>query len=165
LHHTPSPEESLKALAQLLRPGGVFMFYVYRKKGPIREFTDDFVRERLRDVPPEEAWRRLEPLTTLGKVLGDLNIEIEIPKTIDLLDIPAGRINLQRLFYWHVMKLYYRQEYNLDEMNHVNFDWYTPLYAHRQTPDQVRAWCADNGLIIEREVVEPPGITILARRN
>jgi arsenite methyltransferase len=165
LHHTPSPEASLKELVRLLRPGGLFMFYVYRKKGPIREFTDDFLRERLRDVPPDEAWQRLEPLTRLGKLLGDLDIEIELPESIELLGIPAGRISLHRLFYWHVMKLYYRKEYTLDEMNHVNFDWYTPHYAHRQTPEQVRAWCAESGLSIEREVVELPGITILARRN
>ena len=28
-----------------LKPGGRILFYVYRKKGPIREFTDDYVRE------------------------------------------------------------------------------------------------------------------------
>ena len=35
LHHTPSPEASLQALTRLLKPGGRFMFYVYRTKGPI----------------------------------------------------------------------------------------------------------------------------------
>jgi SAM-dependent methyltransferase len=164
LHHTPSTETALKGLVRLLRPGGLYMFYVYRRKGPIREFTDDYLRERLRDLAPEEAWRQLEPLSKLGKLLGDLNIEIDVPEAIELLEVPAGRINLQRFFYWHVMKLYYRPDYTLDEMNHVNFDWYTPQYAHRQTEQEVRAWCAESGLVIEREVVEPPGITIVARK-
>ncbi len=165
LHHTASTEASLKGLVRFLRSGGRFMFYVYRKKGPIREFTDDYLRQLLANSDPEEAWRRLEPLTKLGKVLGDLNIEVDVPEDIDLLDIPAGRINLQRLFYWHVMKLYYRPEYTLDEMTHVNFDWYMPQYAHRQTVEQVRSWCADAGLDIEREVVDLPGITIVARKK
>ena len=119
----------------------------------------------MRNASAQEAWRRLEPLTKLGKVLGDLNVEVDVPEPIDLLDIPAGRIDLQRLFYWHVMKLYYRPDYDLNEMNHVNFDWYTPQYAYRQTPEQVRAWCSNSGLTIEHEVVELPGITIIARRS
>jgi len=165
LHHTPSTEASLKGLVRLLRPGGVYMFYVYRKKGPIREFTDDYLRDKLAGVAPEEAWRQLEPLTKLGEVLGALDTEIDVPEPILLLEIPAGKINLQRFFYWHVMKLYYRPEYTLDEMNHVNFDWYTPQYAHRQTDEQIRTWCAESGLMIEREILEPPGITILARKT
>ncbi|MEA2975608.1 MAG: hypothetical protein QOF19_1128 [Alphaproteobacteria bacterium] len=165
LHHTRSTEASLKELVRLLRPGGLYMFYVYRKKGPIREFTDDYLREQLVGVPPEEAWRQLESLTKFGKLLGELDIEVDVPEAIDLLQIPAGRINLQRFFYWHVMKLYYRPEYTLDEMNHVNFDWYTPQYAHRQTEEQVRKWCAECGLTIEREILEPPGITIVARKG
>ena len=41
LHHTNSTEGALKSLARLLKPGGRFLFYVYKRKGPIREFTDD----------------------------------------------------------------------------------------------------------------------------
>lgn len=52
----------------------------------------------------------------------------------------------------------------LDEMNHINFDWYAPRNAHRQTPEEVRGWCGDLGLAIEHERVEDAGITIIARR-
>ena len=37
LHHTDSTELAIKRLAPLLRAGGLFMFYVYRRKGPVRE--------------------------------------------------------------------------------------------------------------------------------
>ena len=43
-------EKTFDSLCKLLRPNGVFMFYVYRKKGPLREFTDDFIREKLQDL-------------------------------------------------------------------------------------------------------------------
>jgi hypothetical protein len=49
-------------------------------------------------------------------------------------------------------------------MNHINFDWYAPTNAHRQTPEQVRLWCAQAGLDIEREIVEEAGITVIARK-
>ncbi len=164
LHHTDSTREALLQLAELLAPGGRFLFYVYRRKGPIREFTDDYLRERLQALPPDEAWERLMPLTRLGQALGDLDLEVEVPEEVDLLGIPAGRIPIQRLFYWHVFKAFYDPELSLEELHHINFDWYAPANAHRQSPEEVRAWCAEAGLAVEREVLEPAGITIVARR-
>lgn len=99
LHHTDSTEHSLKSLAHLLKPGGRFLFYVYRRKGPLREFTDNYIRHRLHEMSPSDAWTALEGLTRLGIALGELDVEVEVPEPVDLLDIPAGRINIQRLFY------------------------------------------------------------------
>jgi len=164
LHHTDSTEGAIAALAPLLKPGGRFMFYVYRRKGPIREFTDDYLREKLQAMSAEEGWKALEPLTRLGIALGELDAEVEIPEPIELLGIPAGRITVQRLFYWHVAKMFHHPDLGFDETNHINFDWYAPANAHRQSPDEVRAWCAASGLEIEREVVEEAGITVVARR-
>jgi hypothetical protein len=104
-------------------------------------------------------------LSKLGKKLGELDIEVEILDSVDLLDIPSGKINLQRLFYWHVFKAFYHPELDLDEMNHINFDWYAPRNAHRQTVEEVRAWCAEGGLEIKKEVVENAGITMIARKR
>lgn len=165
LHHTDSTRASLQRLASLLSPGGRFLFYVYRKKGPIREFSDDYLRARLQDMAPDEAWKALEPLTELGIALGRLGAEVEVPRDIELLGIPAGRYDVQRLFYWHVAKAYFRPELSFDELNHINYDWYAPANAHRQTPEEVRAWCAEVGLEIEREHVEDAGITVIARRG
>lgn len=164
LHHTNSTEGALKSLARLLKPGGRFLFYVYKLKGPVREFTDDYVRAKMQSMSPEEGWKAMEPLTQLGIALGQLDAEIDIPEPIDLLGIPAGKINLQRFFYWHVAKTFYRPDLSFDEMNHINFDWYAPANAHRQSPEQVRQWCAESGLVVEREVVEEAGITVIARK-
>jgi hypothetical protein len=106
----------------------------------------------------------MEPLTRLGIALGELDAEIDIAEPIDLLGIPAGRTSVQRLFYWHVAKTFYRPDLTFDEMNHINFDWYAPANAHRQSPEQVRSWCAQSGLELEREVVEEAGITVIARK-
>jgi SAM-dependent methyltransferase len=165
LHHTDSTERAFKALTPLIKPGGYFMFYVYRRKGPIREFTDDYVRDRLQSMSPEEAWLAMEPLTQLGISLGRENLEIDIPKPIDLLGIPAGRINIQRLFYWHVAKAFYHPDLSFDEMNHINYDWYAPANAHRHSLEEVSGWCQDAGMVVMHEVVEEAGITIIARKT
>jgi hypothetical protein len=46
-----------------------------------------------------------------------------------------------------------------------NFDWFAPANAHRQTPEQVRGWCGENGLVVERENVQEAGITIIAKKR
>jgi arsenite methyltransferase len=164
LHHTGDTEASLRALIQLLAPSGRILFYVYRKKGPIREFTDDYVRDRVSSLSPTEAWEAMMPLTKLGKALGDLEVEVEIPERVGLLDIPAGRISVQRLFYWHVFKAYHHRGMSLQELNHINYDWYAPAIAHRHSPDEVLGWCEGAGLEIQHENLQQSGITIIARR-
>jgi len=163
LHHTDDTFKALEAVTKYVKQGGRVIFYVYRKKGPVREYTDDYIRDKLQKMTPEEGWKAMEPLSELGKILGDLNIEIDIKNKIDLLDIPAGKINLQRFFYWHVLKAFYRPEMTLDEMNHINFDWYAPKNARRHTVEEVRGWCKTLGLEIEHEFAEEAGISVIAR--
>ncbi len=165
LHHTDSTRRALEAVVRVVKPGGRVLFYVYKKKGPIREFTDDYLRARIRDLPPEQAWDQLMPLTELGQYLGELGIEVDVPKAIDLLEIPAGKISLQRLFYWHVFKAYHHPDLSLPELNHINYDWYAPANAHRQTPQEVELWCREAGLTIERWVIQDAGITAIARKH
>lgn len=164
LHHTDSVEKAVAYLARKLVPGGRFLFYVYARKGPVREFTDDFVRERLRNLSDEEAWKALEPLTRLGVALGELGAEVEVPEDVPLLGIPKGRYDVQRLFYYYVVKAFYRPDFTLEEMTHVNFDWFRPLNCHRHTPEEVRTFCEQAGLAIERLAAEPAGITVVARK-
>lgn len=165
LHHTPSTRGALLSLAKHLKPGGAIAFYVYAKKAPVREFTDDFIRAKLCRMTPSDAWNTLIPLTKLGRALGELNVSVDVPETVDLLGIPAGRIDVQRLFYWYFCKMYHRPEFTVDEMNHVNFDWFTPTYSHRQTPEEVRAWCVEARLDVEEMKVELAGITTVAVRR
>ncbi|WP_233579596.1 class I SAM-dependent methyltransferase [Legionella septentrionalis] len=165
MHHTDDTRKTFVSLASLLKPNGFFMFYIYNKKGPIREFVDDYIRAKLQQMPPEEAWEAVKPLTKLGKILGELDITIRVPEGIELLDIPAGEINLQRLFYWHIFKAYYHPSLSLEEMNHINYDWYAPSNAHRHTFAEVQEWCQDMSMEVVRHVIEPAGITVVARKK
>lgn len=164
LHHTDSTERTLKHLAKKLVSGGRFLFYVYRKKALIREFTDDAIRDALRPLTDEEAWEALKPLTHLGIVLGKLGQEIDIAEPVPFLGIEAGKLDVQRFFYWNVCKAYYRPELSFDEMNHINFDWFRPLNCQRHTPEQIRTWCSEAGLEIEHMNIQEAGITVVSRR-
>jgi arsenite methyltransferase len=163
LHHTSNPFQSLRNLVFHLDTNGIIMFYVYKKKAVIREWVDDLIREKLKDLSDEKAWEALMPLTKLGKRVGDLNIEIAIDEDIPFLDIPQGKYDLQRFLYWFVIKMYYDKNLSLEEMNHVNFDWYRPLICHRFEPEQVEAWLRELKLQKVRFVTEESGITVVAK--
>ncbi|MGE5406002.1 MAG: methyltransferase domain-containing protein [Candidatus Saccharibacteria bacterium] len=164
LHHTPSTKSAFRALVPLLADKGEFGFYVYRKKAPIREFTDDYVRDLIKDLPPDQAWSLMEPLTALGKTLSDLNIEIEIPEDVAVLGIKAGHYNLQRLIYYNMFKCYWNDRLTFDENVHVNFDWYHPSYAWRHTEEEIKSWLEESGLTISYITVEDSGITVRGKK-
>lgn len=164
LHHTDSVADTLTHITSRLRPGGRIAFYVYARKAPIREFTDDFVREQIASLSDEEAWEALLPLSKLGKALGELNVNVDVPEDIEILGIEKGKYDLQRLFFYKVCKAYYRPEYSIEEMNHINFDWFRPQNCHRHTTQEVRTMCEVSGLRIQRLHEEASGITVIAKR-
>src|SRR5207253_9531849 len=95
LHHTRNTEESFHQLVKYLAPGGDLSIYVYRKKAPIREFADDYLRAVAAKMTEEEMWALSEQLTELGRLLSELNAQITVPD-IPALDIKAGTYDVQR---------------------------------------------------------------------
>jgi arsenite methyltransferase len=162
LHHTPSTRDALASVTRLLREGGEILFYVYRKKGAIREFSDDHVRDVVADLPPETAWETLKPITLLGESLARAHVTIRVPEDIPCLGMKAGEYDLQRFMYDHVVKLFWNDAFTFDENHHVNFDWFHPRYAHRQTEEEVAEWCRDLRLDIVHQAIEVSGISIRA---
>ncbi len=160
LHHTPSTERAFAALARLLRPGGEIMIYVYRLKAPAREFVDDHVREQIAGLSPEQAWDALRPLTRLGQALAELDVGVEVPEDVELLGIKKGTYDVQRLLYWHFAKMFWNPTMTFEENNHVNFDWYHPVYAHRHSEADVRRWYADCGIEITHFEAQEAGFTV-----
>lgn len=164
LHHTPSTEESFKCLVRHLAPHGQIAAYVYKKKGPIREFADDYLRAYYTKASPEECYEFARAMAALGKALWELQAEIEIPEDIPILGIRAGRYNVQRFLYYNVLKCYWNDALDYETNVMTNFDWYHPTYAHRHTPEEVRGWCEDQGLRIVSLDVGDSGISVRAER-
>ena len=165
LHHTPSTKAALTSLIRVLGTGGEALFYVYRTKAPLREFADDWIRQQVSSMPPEGAWAALRPLTALAESLGRMRAQVTVPEDLPYLGIRAGQYDLQRFMYWHVLKLFWNEDFTFEENNHVNFDWYHPTYAHRQTEEDIRGWCAELGLRIVHLDVQEAGITVRAVKD
>jgi len=165
LHHTPSTRNALHDAARVLAPEGEIQFYVYRQKGPVREFTDDHIRHAISDLPEEEAWDAMRSLTELGRSLSELDTTIELKSDIPLLGIPAGTHDVQRLVYWHFAKLYWNADLTFEENVHINYDWYRPHYAHRHTAEEVKTWCSEASLEIDRFHEQEAGFTVRAMKR
>jgi len=165
IHHTPNTRESLRHLVTRLAPGGHIAFYVYRKKGPIREFCDDYIRARTVHMTPEECFKVSEAITKLGKALADLKVTVDVPEDIPILEITAGTHDIQRFIYWNVFKCYWNDSMDWDSNVITNFDWYHPLHAHRHTRGEVEAWCREEQLAVEHLDEQESGISVLARRG
>lgn len=162
LHHTPNTRAAVEALYKKVRPGGQFFFYVYRKMGAVRVFTDGYVRENFMPLSPEECYAACEGITELGRELSRLNATIELKKSIPVLGIPAGRHNVQRLLYYNFLKCFWNEAFDYDTNNMVNFDWYHPHNAWQHTDDEVEGWLKELGIkTYSFNDSNPNGISVL----
>ena len=122
------------------------LFYVYRKKGPVREFTDDYIRAKLQGMTPQRGVGSAGAADAPGdRARRTRRRDRHRGADRRCWASAQGKIDLQRFFYWHVCKAFYRLDLSFEEMNHVNFDWFAPANAHRQTPEEVRHWCGEAG--------------------
>ena len=78
--------------------------YFYAKKALPRELLDDYLELNVRIFPHQNYGECLKPIK-LGKILSDLEIEIEVP-SIPQLGIKGGRQDLQRFIYWNFIKCF-----------------------------------------------------------
>ncbi|NIO21589.1 MAG: methyltransferase domain-containing protein [Candidatus Aenigmarchaeota archaeon] len=159
LHHTPDTKKSFEYLVPYLKKRGEIAIYVYKKKGPIREFCDERIRKYTTKLSAEKCWEFCKRFTKLGKSLSELDMEIEVPDNLPQFKIEAGKYDLQRFIYWNALKCFWNADLSFDENNLVNFDWYHPKYAHRHSLDEVKRWFKESGLKIAHFHVDNSGIT------
>lgn len=163
IHHTGDPRATFENLRRKLKPGGQICVYVYKKKAVLREFSDDYIRERVSHLPIEEALQVCEAITRLGRTLAELEIKIDVEEDIPILGIPKGEIDIQRFFHWNVMKCFWNEDFDFFTNNIINFDWYHPINCFRYEPDEFRAWF-DEGFEIQAWDVQEAGISCRATK-
>jgi len=164
LHHTKSTKTALENILKKLKNGGLCLFYVYKKKSPLREFSDDYIRSLVSDLSPEEAWKSLEPLTKFAKEISEQKITIKISEDLDLLGIKSGEYDLQRFLYQFFFKCFWNEKWGFEDSNMTNFDWYYPKYAWRQTKEEIKNWCEQLNLKIHYIKERDSGYTCLIQK-
>ncbi len=163
LHHTPQPEKAFKNLVDILNKNGEIAIYVYKKKAPVREFVDDYIREKISKLPYSQAIKICREITKLGKTLSETKIKIKIPK-VEILEIDGATLELQRFVYHYFMKCFWNPNLSFQANTAINFDWYHPQLCTRHTIEEIRGWFKKAGLKFTHECVDYYGITMRGQK-
>lgn len=164
LHHTSNPSGSFSNLVGVLAPGGEIAIYVYKKKAPVREFTDDYVRTLISGMSHDEAMELTKDFAEFGKALSNLDVSVEVPE-VRLLGIDAGSYSVQRLLYHFFVKCYWNPELSDEDNNMINFDWYHPLLCSRHTLEEVLGWFSTNKVEVVHSYIDEYGITVRGKKD
>lgn len=143
IHHTPDPEQAFYNLVNHMKETGEFFTYVYRVKGPVREYCDTKLREITTKMSFEECYRFAEIITKFGR------------------DMTYFNEDLQRFFYWNIFKCFWNEEHGWDNSVITNFDWFHPRYAYRFNVNEVKSWIKKAGLRERRLYLGNSGISVV----
>lgn len=164
LHHTKNTGTSFKYLTKFLKENGHISIYVYKKKAPIREYVDDYVRKITTNMTVNECIEFSKDMTYLGRSLSEVNRKIKIPRDIPILGVKAGTYDVQRFVYWHFLKCFWDESGNFERSVGVNFDWYSPKFAYRHTPSEVRRWFKETRIKIVTFKEVESGISVTGKK-
>ena len=157
LHHTPirSPRS-----CPLNTPGpkrGNRCLHLH-KKGPIREFCDDYLRRFTTRLFGAGMLGFLETDDSLWKGPLRPSIDFEIPEDIPAKDQSRGCITFNAFSTTIFLSASGTIVSRLMRITSSTFDWYHPTYAWRHTSEEVSRWCSNNKLETVWHLEEESGI-------
>jgi len=159
LHHTQYPRKAFLNICQRLSDNGEIAIYVYKKKAPLREYADDYVREKISALNYEQALEEMKAITQLGRALSYLNVKVRVPD-VPILGIEAGEYEMQRFIYHFFLKCFWNDSLGFQDSVAINYDWYHPQLCSRHTLNEVESWFADANLNVVNATVDHYGITM-----
>lgn len=123
LHHTPDTAAAFRAIASLVRPGGMLYVMVYERRSPLKVAGTRLLRMVMRRLSPDARYRACRRLVMRNRLLFQLArgfVEcVPVWKLSESLDAETARFGL--------------------------YDWYSPRYNHLHSVDEVRGWFRDAG--------------------
>lgn len=156
VHHTPDPKRAVLNISRKVAGRGYLGIYIYNKKPFIRELCDQEIRKLTTEMNYEECMDFSRKMTMLGKALSAITEPLVIEEDIPLLGIKAGKYNLHRFIYDHLIKCWYNPGQDEEYAHLVNQDWYHPRYASHHTKEEVLSWFEEAGFV-NLKCIQPPG--------
>jgi SAM-dependent methyltransferase len=134
LDHTPDPRAAFLALARLLRPGGRIVIWVYPREKAALERVIAVHRALSTRLP-------LSVLVALSRLLAPVGaLKRRMMASPSRLVARAGvALNVLTIG----VSMHPDPEVRVCD----TLDWYAPKYLSRHTPDEVRGWFAEAGLV------------------
>jgi SAM-dependent methyltransferase len=119
MHHDKSTRDVFDSVAKLVKPGGRYAVWLYRRNQGWQEWLNDFVRKRTTRMTPD----KLEPWCRFGAFLGGIpGINKTLNKIVNFSSHPA----------WE---------------NRVcdTYDWFAPQYQYHHTVEELSDWFREAG--------------------
>ena len=148
LQHTDSIKNSIFSLFKHLKDGGFAFLYCTKPSKPIRQLSDDFLRDSISKLPADKAFEQLSSLTKLGRSLSAINEELVVEEGIELLGIEPGRYAIQTFIFDFFLRAYFRPEMSFDLNKIYNLDWFGPKNYHGVNGKEFVSICRDAGFEI-----------------
>lgn len=119
MHHDASTRDVFDAVSRMVRPGGRYAVWLYRRNRFWQERINDALRRRTVRMPPE----RLERLCRVGAALGA---------------VPVVNCTLNKVVNFSA---------HPDAENRLcdTYDWYAPRYQHHHSIKELLSWFRDAG--------------------
>jgi SAM-dependent methyltransferase len=138
LDHTPDPRRAFLGLARLLRPGGRIAIWVYPRERP----TLERIINVHRGISTRLPLGVLVPLSRLLAPVGALKRRLMASRNSAVAKLGVA-LNLLTIG----VSMHPDPEVRVCD----TLDWYAPRYLSRHTPEEVRGWFEEAGLV---EVVD-----------
>jgi SAM-dependent methyltransferase len=134
LDHTPDPRRAFLGLTKLLKPGGRISIWVYPRERPALERIINIHRAISRRLPLQV----LVPFSRLMAPVGEIKRKLMASRN-RLVSKCGVALNLMTIG----VSMHPDPEVRICD----TLDWYAPRYLTRHTPEEVRGWFEEAGLV------------------
>lgn len=121
MHHDANTKSVFDAVAKMVKPGGRYSVWLYRKNQWWQEWINSAIRSRTTKWKPKS----LEPWCRFGATLGG---------------IPVIKQTLNKI-------VNFSNHPNYENRVCDTFDWFAPQYQYHHTEEELQSWFTDAGFV------------------
>lgn len=128
LHHTTSPRSAFENLRSLLNEEGELAIYVYKEKAVLREYAENYIRERIVELSYEESRQVIQEITVFAREISKLTDKIRFPP-LEPFGIREQESTIQRFIYNNFLKNFGTTSFPSKRISRLTLIGITPNYV------------------------------------